>query len=150
MPCSDGGPRCSTESRDAIEREYKVKLDAALDKADKLTDMLCEMCTEIERVNLQNSLIRANREVARWWEDHKEADALRLEQEKNDEKVAHHSVVTALKYIETYQNTMSAGHLPEEDNQYFANKIDLLTSEIEGHVKRFPSILADMLGGAKK
>lgn len=68
MPCYDYSP---SEER-----------DAAYDKIDKLTRMLCSLLKAGERHGGPTPPV----EVRLWWEDHKKKDAKRLAEEKREKE----------------------------------------------------------------
>lgn len=74
MPCTITG---SLEGDRALEA-FQLRI-----KAQDLNEMLCEVC---ERLEAQDALNILPESVASWWNDHKELDRRRKEQEDNDRR----------------------------------------------------------------
>jgi hypothetical protein len=69
MPCRSGDEDCAGES-------YRTTV-----KLDKLTRMLCDALTKLERTSVQ--LVRTlSLETQEWWAEHKEADRARIAEEE--------------------------------------------------------------------
>lgn len=81
MPCTDGTPMPSfgpsgCPSCHAI-RDYETRIQEDKTKIDKLTDMLCSLCRELDSVP---------KSIASWWDQHKAADARKLKAETRKKK----------------------------------------------------------------
>lgn len=69
MPCRSGDEECAGET-------YRVTA-----KLDKLTRMLCEAMSKLEKTSVQTVRL-LSLETQEWWADHKEADRARIAEEE--------------------------------------------------------------------
>lgn len=43
-------------------------------RLDKVTELLCSLCTKLEKQESFNNILKTNKSLAIWWEEHQEKD----------------------------------------------------------------------------
>ena len=141
MPCKDPRDDISYYDIERCRDEEQEYYDALKSEMDKLTDMTCAAFTILESAGVTAHLV--DPEVRLWWEEHKKADAERLEKEKRDVDAARQKVKTAVDYITRYAKIVKTEDLPGEDKQYFTDKTNALFEEIRETFSKFPEIIKE-------
>ena len=137
MPCRDGGPPTQVYKSSVFNIPTPSEVEAMENKINNLTALLCEVLTTLEEKAPEYIDCP---DVRNWWEQHKEDDRIRTEEEKEKFLVALASAKEASIQRKKYFKYLIDPDLDQDDKNHFSTRMQKMTEKIQQHIRNFPEI----------